>query len=48
MVGVNVNPAPDAHDRLRRLFTILARVMEDDPDPLETNLSGDDSEEGGA
>ena len=23
MVGIDVNPAPDARDRLRRIFTIL-------------------------
>ena len=31
VVGVNVNPAPDAQDRLRRLFTILARIVEGEP-----------------
>ena len=31
VVGVNVNPAPDAQDRLRRLFTILAGVINDQP-----------------
>ena len=42
VAGVEFKPAPDAQDRLRRLFTILARVMEDrqptagkDPSPEE-------------
>ena len=44
VVGVNVNPAPDAQDRLRRLFTILARVMESDPAASGADLSPDDGE----
>ena len=30
MVGIDVRPAPDAQARLRRLFTILAELAEDD------------------
>ena len=33
MVGIDVRPAPDAQERLRRLFTILAELAEDDPPP---------------
>ena len=47
VVGVNVNPAPDAQDRLRRLFTILARVMEGDPDTLENDSPPDEGGEEG-
>ena len=43
VVGVNVNPAPDAQERLRRLFTILARVVESEP-PVP---GADPSSEGG-
>ena len=46
VVGIDFKPAPDAEERLRRLFTILARVMEDDPDTLETGPSHDDCGEG--
>ena len=45
VVGVNVNPAPDAQDRLRRLFTILAGVMEDELSPSGTDSSPE--EDGG-
>ena len=31
VVGIDFKPAPDAEERLRRLFTILARLVEDDP-----------------
>ena len=31
VVGIDFNPAPDAEERLRRLFTILARLVKDDP-----------------
>ena len=31
VVGIEFNPAPDAQDRLRRLFTILAGLVEDRP-----------------
>ena len=31
VVGIDFKPAPDAEERLRRLFTILARVVEGDP-----------------
>ena len=46
VVGVYVNPAPDAQDRLRRLFTILARVMEDRPPTPKTDPSPEDGGEG--
>ncbi len=42
VVGVNVNPAPDAQDRLRRLFTILAGVINDKPAPAETKQPPED------
>ena len=42
VVAINVNPAPDAQDRLRRLFTILARLAEDD-EPSPANPSPDDA-----
>ena len=30
VVGIDVNPAPDAQARLRRLFSILVELAEDD------------------
>ena len=45
VVGVNVNPAPDAQDRLRRLFTILAGVINDQPAPAIDSLSDGDAED---
>ena len=42
VVGIDVNPAPDAEERLRRLFTILARLVEDAPPTLEADPSADD------
>ncbi|MDE3268088.1 MAG: hypothetical protein OYI31_06540 [Chloroflexota bacterium] len=30
VVAINCNPAPDAQDRLRRLFTILAKLTRDE------------------
>lgn len=51
-MGVDVNPAPDAQDRLRRLFTILARLAEDDghtsragQDSLAADSPGEDGDE---
>ena len=32
--GIDFKPAPDAEERLRRLFTILARLVEDEPPSL--------------
>ena len=29
VVGIDFNPGPDAHDRLRRLFTILVKLADD-------------------
>ena len=46
VVGIDFKPAPDAEDRLRRLFTILARMVESDPATLEPDPSaGDDGGE---
>ncbi len=30
VVGIDFNPGPDAEDRLRRLFTILLKLADDD------------------
>ena len=30
VVGIDFNPAPDAQERLRRLFTILVELAQDD------------------
>ena len=30
VVGIDFNPGPDAEDRLRRLFTILVKLADDD------------------
>ena len=40
--GVEFKPAPDAQDRLRRLFTILARALEDYPPATEAEQSPED------
>ncbi len=48
VVGIDVNPAPDAEERLRRLFTILLRLIEDDPSIPGTDSSPDDGGEGGS
>ena len=46
VVGMDFKPAPDAQDRLRRLFTILARVVEDHPPiPTADQSVEDDAEE---
>ena len=45
VVGVDVNPAPDAEERLRRLFTILARLVEDEPPAPGIDPSADDGGE---
>ena len=47
VVGIDLKPAPDAEERLRRLFTILARLVEDDPPMMETDPPRDDSGERG-
>ncbi len=36
VVEINVNPAPDAQERLRRLFTILSRLAVDGDDETGT------------
>ena len=33
LAGIDCNPAPDAEDRLRRLFTILIRHAKEDKQP---------------
>ena len=49
VVGIDFKPAPDAEERLRRLFTILARMVEDDPPAPGTDPSpGEGDEEGEA
>ena len=44
VVGIDFKPAPDAEDRLRRLFTILARMVEGDPATLEVDPLPEDGE----
>ena len=46
VVGVDFKPAPDAEERLRRLFTILARVVEGDYASPEAESSQDEDGEG--
>ena len=46
VVGIDYKPAPDAQDRLRRLFTILARVVEGDFATPEAESSQDEDGEG--
>ena len=48
VVGIDVNPAPDAEERLRRLFTILARVVEGEPSAPGTDPSPGDEGDGEA
>ena len=43
MVGIHFNPAPDAGERLRRLFT---KLVVDDPPVPGTDPSPDDDGEG--
>ncbi len=45
VVGVDVKPAPDAQERLRRLFTILVELAQDDPPRPETDPQPDGREE---
>ena len=42
VVGIDFKPAPDAEERLRRLFTILARLVEDNPSTPRTEPSRDE------
>ena len=42
IVGIDVKPAPDAEERLRRLFTILLKLAEDDLQLTGTDSSPDD------
>ena len=48
VVGIDVNPAADAQARLRRLFSILVELAEDDLPAPSTNpsLDNDAGEEG--
>ena len=46
LAGIDCNPAPDAEDRLRRLFTILLRLVVDDPPPPGTDPSPDGGGQG--
>ena len=45
VVGIDVKPAPDAQERLRRLFTILVELAQDDPPRPETDPQPDDADE---
>jgi len=45
VVGIDFKPAPDAEERLRRLFTILARVVESDPATPEADPAAYDAAE---
>ena len=45
IVGIDVKPAPDAQERLRRLFTILVGLAEDDLPLPGTDPSQDDGGE---
>ena len=42
VVRIDVNPAPDAEERLRRLFTILLKLADDDLPQSETDPSPDE------
>ena len=48
VVGIDVKPAPDAQARLRRLFSILVKLAEDDLPTPDTDPSpnGEAVEEG--
>ncbi len=48
VVGIDLNPAPDAEDRLRRLFTILVKHVTRDgaaPPKQESSLENGGAEE---
>ncbi len=45
VVGIDVKPAPDAQERLRRLFTILVDLAQDDQPLPETDPQPDGREE---
>ena len=45
LVGIDFNPGPDAEDRLRRLFTILVRLADDDLPSLGTESQTDEGGE---
>ena len=46
VVGIDFNPAPDAEERLHRLFIILFRLVEDHPTIPCTAPSPDEGREG--
>ena len=45
VVGIDVKPAPDAQERLRRLFAILVELAQDAPPRPETDPQPDDAAE---
>ena len=45
VVGIDVKPAPDAQARLRRLFSILVNLAEDDLPSSGADVSPDNDEE---
>ena len=45
IVGIDVKPAPDAEERLHRLFTILVGLAEDDLPLPETDPPADNEDE---
>lgn len=47
VVGIDFNPGLDTEERLRRLFTILVKLAEDETPLLGTDPSPDDDEEEG-
>ena len=42
VVGIDVKPAPDAEERLRRLFAILVKLVEDDPPSPDDGGNGEE------
>ena len=44
VVGIDVKPAPDAQEQLRRLFTILVELAQDDSPRPETDPQPDDDD----
>ena len=47
VVGIDFNPGPNAEERLRRLFTILVKLADDDLPFPGTDPSPDDGSEEG-
>ena len=49
VVAINCNPAPDAQNRLRRLFTLLLELTSEESQsqsPAGANAVGDECEDG--